>query len=364
MPGEAQEAILAELMRLAELWQQSGKAVRAARLYNEIIGRLESLHDMDSFDLIEPLRRRAAALLETDLPHEQSCDPAEECLRRALRLQEQEAGPETLACGLILMDLADLVQDHERCDEGEELAHRGWEIGRELIWEDSALFFEATDWLMWWYEAHQEWSSGRKLLDTALELARRVVGADSPRVAELMGGLANMLLQEGRDEEEADSLCARGLEILARAYGDMPVSTDFWPRSVEELTQIRLLFSSLYSIRAHAAFVRGQARATRFLLNRAVLMLDLPEGELPADLRSGVATAHASVYQGLALLASDEEDEVQAQQLYQRALTYAEQGELERHAALLDDYASWLDEHGRDMEAERARREADDLRKD
>jgi tetratricopeptide (TPR) repeat protein len=362
MPGEAQDAILAELMRLAELWRQSGKVVRAARLYDEIISRLETLYGMDAADLIEPLRLRAMALLDTDLPHDQACEPAEECLRRAIRLTEQYTGPESLSCGLLLMDLADLVQDHERCEEGEELAHRAWETGRTHISEDSSLFFEATDWLMWWYEAHQEWAEGRQLLQSALELAAQLLGADSPRVAELMGGLANMLLQEGRDEEEADMLCARGLEILARAYGELPVSTDFWPRTVEEVTQIRLLFSSLYSIRAHAAYVRGQPAAARFHLNRAVLMLDLPEGELAADLRTGVATAHAGVYQGLALLASDEGDQAGAEQLYRRALSYAEQGDLERHAALLDDYASWLDEHGRDLEAERARREADDLR--
>ncbi|HLY64268.1 MAG TPA: hypothetical protein VKU60_01945, partial [Chloroflexota bacterium] len=77
MPGEARETILADLTRLAEAWQESGKSVRAARLYDEVISRLEDVHGIDSPELIEPLRRRATALLETDLPHEQACEPAE-----------------------------------------------------------------------------------------------------------------------------------------------------------------------------------------------------------------------------------------------------------------------------------------------
>jgi tetratricopeptide (TPR) repeat protein len=362
MPGEAQEAILTDLMHLAELWQQSGKSVRAARLYGEVIQRLERLHDIDSPELIEPLRRRATALLETDLPHEQSCEPAEDCWRRALRLQEQHAGPETLEAGWMLLDLTDLLQDHERCDEAEGLARQTWDIGRGYAWDDPALFFEATDWLVWWYEAHQEWGPGQRLLESSLELAADLLGADHPRVAELMGAMANMLLQDDRDVDEADRLCARGLEILARSYGDMPVSTDIWPRSPDELAQIRLIFSSLNSIRAHAAFIRGQPLACHFLLNRALLMLDVPDGEVSAEIRASLAAGHGSTLQAMAHLAIDEGDDAQAERLFQRAMAHSEQGDPDRLAMLLEDYAAWLDDHNRQTEADQARREAEDLR--
>ena len=142
------EDILEDLMRLAELWQQSGKSVRAARLYEEVIDRTERQHGVDSAALIEPLRRRSTSLLETDLPHEQSCEPAEDCLRRGLRLQEQHFGPQTLDGGWMLLDLTDLIQDHERCEEAAELARQAWDIGQKFAWEATALLFEATDWLV------------------------------------------------------------------------------------------------------------------------------------------------------------------------------------------------------------------------
>ena len=362
MPGEAQEGILDDLMRLAELWQQSGKSVRAARLYEEVIQRMESLNGADSRDLIEPLRRRATALLETDLPHEQSCEPAEECLRRALRLQDQYAGPETVEAGWMLLDLTDLIQDHERCDEAEGIARQAWDIGRAYVWDDTGLFFEATDWLVWWYEAHQEWGRGRRLLESSLELAAQLLGADHPRVAELMGALANMLLQDGHDVDEADQLCARGLEILVRAFGELPVSSDIMPRTPDELTQIRLTFSSLNAIRAHAAFMRDQPLACRFLLNRALLMLDVPEDDLSPEVQASLAAAHGSTLQAMAHLASEEGDEPQAERLFQRSLAHAEHGDPDRLALLLDDFATWLEDRGRSTEAEQARKEAEDLR--
>jgi hypothetical protein len=361
-PGEAPENILDDLMHLAELWQQSGKSVRAARLYEEVVGRMEGLYGAESRELIEPLRRRATALLETDLPHEQSCEPAEDCLRRALRLQDQYAAPETTEAGWMLLDLTDLIQDHERCDEAEGLARQAWDIGREHAWNDTALFFEATDWLVWWYEAHQEWGRGRRLLESSLELAAQLLGADHPRVAELMGALANMLLQDGQEIDEADRLCARGLEILARSYGEMPVSTDIWPRSADDIAQIRLTFSSLQSIRAHAAFMRDEPLACRFLLNRALLMLDVPEDDLSVEVRASLAAAHGTTLQAMAHLASEEGDESQAERLFQRSLAHAEHGDPDRLAVLLDDYAAWLDDRGRGTEAEQARKEAEDLR--
>lgn len=349
-------------MRLAELWQQSGKTVRAARLYGEVIERIERIRGFDSSDLIEPLRRRATALLETDLPHEQSCDPAEECLRRALRLQEQYAGPETLEAGWMLLDLTDLIQDHERCDEAEGLARQAWDIGRGYRWEDPTLFLEATDWLVWWYEAHQEWRSGYTLLEASLALAAELLGADHPRIAELMGGMANMMLQEDRDVDEADRLCARGLEILVRAYGEFPVSSELWPRSPDELAQIRLILSSLHSIRAHAAFLRNELLGARYLLNRGLLLLDLPENELSGELKASVAAARGTTIQALAHLATEEDDYPGAERLFQRALAHAEHADPDRLAMLLEDYAGWLEDRGRLIEAEQLRHEADDLR--
>jgi len=360
--GEGAEAVLDDLLRLAGLWQQSGKTVRAARLYGEVVERIERLRGGDSRELIEPLRRRANALLETDLPHEQACDPAEECYRRALELQGRHFGEGTLEAGWMLLDLTDLIQDHERCDEAEELARRAWDIGRGHAWEDPALFFEATDWLVWWYEAHQEWHSGRGLLERSLELAGDLLGADHPRVAELMGGLANMMLQEDRDVEEADRLCARGIELLVRAYGDMPVSTDLWPRAADEVAQMRLVLSSLHSIRAHAAFLRNELLGCRFLLNRALLLLDIPDDELSAELKASLAAAHGTTYQALAHLATEQNDHVEAERLYQRALASSEEADPDRFASLLEDYAAWLEDRGRHNEAEQARKEAEDVR--
>src|SRR5205823_9225912 len=192
-------------------------------------------------------------------------------------------------------------------------------------------------------EAHQEWGSGVRLLESSLELASELLGIDHPRVAELMGSLANMLLQDGRDVEEADHLCARGLDILALTYGDLPVSSDLWPRTPEDLAQIRLTFSSLYSIRAHAAFQRREPMGCRLLLNRALLMLDVPQEELSPEMRAGIAAAHGSTLQAMAHLVSEEGDDAQAERLFQRALAQAEQGDPDRLAGLLDDWAMWLE---------------------
>lgn len=360
-PGIVEEEVIADLTRLAGLWQESGKSARAARLYAEVIERIEHLHGNDSPELLEPLRARASALLQSDLPHERACEPAEECLRQALKLQRWHGGGDMLDEGWILLDLADLVQDHERCEEGEELARQAWEVGRKYAWEDNALFFDAVEWLVWWYEAHAEWASGRELLDPSLALAKELMGYDHPRVAELMAAMANML---GQDEhfDEADELATRGLDILVRRYGDIPASSELWPAPAEELAQMRVLYSSLYSVRAQTAFVHDELRAARFFLHRALLLLDVPADELSSEGKASVATAYGTALHALAHVATVEGDEAQAERLFQRAIAQAEQGDSDRLASLLDDYANWLEDRGRDSDADKARREADDLR--
>jgi len=71
---------------------------------------------------------------------------------------------------------------------------------------------------------------------------------------------------------------------------------------------------------------------------------------------------HGSTLQAMAHLAIDEGDDAQAERLFQRAMAHSEQGDPDRLAMLLEDYAAWLDDRNRQTEADQARREAEDLR--
>jgi hypothetical protein len=123
-----------------------------------------------------------------------------------------------------------------------------------------------------------------------------------------------------------------------------------------------VLYSSLYSIRAQSAFVRDELPAARFFLHHALLLLDVPVDDLGSDAKANVATAYGTALHALAHVATAEGDEAQAERLFQRAIAQAEQGDSDRLASLLEDYANWLEDRGRDSDADKARREADDLR--
>ncbi|MBV8084832.1 MAG: hypothetical protein JO247_08450 [Chloroflexi bacterium] len=362
LSDEALDSTMDDLMRLAEAWADSGKTLRAARLYEEIVHSIERLRGQDVADLVEPLRRQANVLLETDLPHEQSCVPAEDALRRALRLQERHFGRDTAAAGWMLLDLGDLVHDHERCEDAEELGRRAWDIGRAVGREDPALFLEATNWLAGWYEGHQEWRAGRRMLESSLELASQLIGPGQPRLAGMMDGLATMILEDTGDAAAADALCARALDILTVAYGELPMPNTVLPRPLDDLATVRLMFSTLYSTRAHAAFLEGNLSGCGYLLNRALLMLDLPDGEVSPDVASAHAASVAEALEAHARLATEQGDEVTAERFFKQALTQSEAAEPDQAANIFEDYASWLEDRGRGSEADQARRQAENLR--
>ncbi len=352
--GENAEETVRDLVSLAALAKTVEKPDQASSLLDEAIERLERTFGLDSPELIGPLKARADVLLSSDLPHESRCQPAEACLRRALSLQEA-VDANSIDAGWTRLDLADILHEHEQCDEALEMGRPAWEIGKRHMSEDPNLFEEATSWLTWWYEAHHQFNPLVETLRTALASWTALVGPGHPKVAQMMGALANALLLDDH-EDEADALCARAMDIFLQRYGELPMPVELLPTSLDDLAGMRLPMASVLGVRAAIALRRGQPLAAQYLDRKGLWLLDMPSGELSGDTGVTLATARADLLRQLAHGAGTESA---AEQYFRRAIREAEAAGASVLADALDDYADWLQACGREAEAEQTRKQAE-----
>ncbi|GEM_PF-2849707 len=352
--GENDRETARDVMSLAKLASAAGNAMQAASLCAEAVERLQRRVGSDSPELIDPLHAQAEILLDSDLSHEDRCLPAEEILRRIAGLQETQ-DPSSLDLGWTYFDLAELLQDHERCDEACDFGRQAWDLGQRHFEQDATLFEEANGWLRWWYQAHDHTDELVDLLTRALDIWREQLGFDHPKAAQAAAALGEAVARAGR-LDEADQLCARAVEVFVRFFGEMPVSSELLPSTAEDLATIRIAYASPLETRASIALRRSNRRAAQLFAWRALRLLDVPADGLTDQLRSNLVSMRSEI---LRLLGQASETDAEAERLFQRAIAEAQASEGEALPDALDDYADWLESRGRQAEAQQTRDQAD-----
>ncbi|MGH2469470.1 MAG: tetratricopeptide repeat protein, partial [Chloroflexota bacterium] len=206
-----------------------------------------------------------------------------------------------------------------------------------------------------WYQAHDQPSDAVELLGQSLRVWQFLTGPAHPKVAQALGALAQAHLH-AEHLQEADQLCERGLDILSSLLGDMPRASEFVQFSADDLAVARMSFASLLWTRGAVALRQDNALAVAFFGGRALLLLDLNDDEVGETLRPTLCTARAEV---LRLLGHAATTDAEAEALFHRAMDQARTGEGDVLPSTLEDYADWLQAHGRPAEADQTRKDVD-----
>jgi serine/threonine protein kinase/Tfp pilus assembly protein PilF len=168
---------------------------------------------------------RIATLLELGSARWYASDlnGAEAPLQEALRLSQSEFGATSQETGRSLWALGVLRSHQDRFVEAEELDNRGLNIletANAPPTDVSALL----DDLAQVYADQQQWTLAKETYERALEIDRRVLGDDHPRVSMRLNNLA-IVAQNMGDLKLAETLFRDAIRRHERAYGDLHPET-------------------------------------------------------------------------------------------------------------------------------------------
>jgi tetratricopeptide (TPR) repeat protein len=170
-------------------------------------------------------KSRIATLLELGNAHSGAGDlnGAEAPLQEALHLSQNNFGAASQESGRALWALGVLRYRQNRFADAKELYNRSLDIleaTSALATDVSALL----DDLAQVYVSEQKWALARQTYERALEVDRRVLGDDHPRVAMRLNNLA-VVAQNIDDLKLAESLFRDAIRRDERAYGDQHPET-------------------------------------------------------------------------------------------------------------------------------------------
>ena len=170
-------------------------------------------------------KTRIAALLELGRAHWNAGDlsGAETPLQEALHLSQDNYGAASQESGRSLWALAQFRYQQSRFGEAKELYSRSLDILENTsapATDVSALL----DDLAQVYADEQQWALAKQTYERALEIDRRVLGDDHPRVAMRLNNLA-VVAQHIGDLKLAETLFRDAIRRDERAYGDQHPQT-------------------------------------------------------------------------------------------------------------------------------------------
>jgi eukaryotic-like serine/threonine-protein kinase len=170
-------------------------------------------------------RTRIATLLELGRAHWNAGDlsGAEAPLQEALHLSQDNYGAASQESGRSLWALAQLRYQQSRFGEAKELYSRSLDILENTsapATDVSALL----DDLAQVYADEQQWPLAKQTYERALEIDRRILGNDHPRVAMRLNNLA-VVAQHIGDLKLAETLFRDAIRRDERAYGDQHPET-------------------------------------------------------------------------------------------------------------------------------------------
>jgi serine/threonine protein kinase len=143
---------------------------------------------------------------------------AEEPLQESLRLSQSQFGARSMQTGHALWVLGKLRFEQGRLGESKELFQHSLALleSTNAPPSDSSAVLNH---LATVYQREQQWALAKQSYERALEIDRRVLGDEHPRLAIYLSNLA-IVAQNMGDLRQAESLCLEAIERNVRAYGD------------------------------------------------------------------------------------------------------------------------------------------------
>jgi tetratricopeptide (TPR) repeat protein len=142
---------------------------------------------------------------------------AEPLFQRTLQIWESIAGPEHPNMALSLQNLATLYRDQGKYTEAELLYRRALQIWQQLGLEDPDVAYLLNN-LANLYREQGKYMEVEPLFQRALHIWEQQLGPEHPDVAHPLNGLANLYLDQGR-HTEAEIFYQRALQIWERQLG-------------------------------------------------------------------------------------------------------------------------------------------------
>jgi eukaryotic-like serine/threonine-protein kinase len=198
------------LSTVGTVYDSLGQYRDALPLLNEALQLQEQTHDISRVETLLELGR--AYIGAGDLP------AAEAPLQQALHLAQSAAGPNSVATGHALWTLGMLRFQQGQISQAKELYIRSLAILESSKAAETDVSPVLSD-LASAYISGQQWILAKQAYERALEIDRRVLGDDHPKVAFRLQNLA-IVAQNSGELNEAEALYRDALQRDERSYGD------------------------------------------------------------------------------------------------------------------------------------------------
>lgn len=241
---------LAEIYGKLGLWQEAmARSEESLRLREKELG-VDDLLVAESLDQLatvsrasrresEPLVQRALAIREKKLGRDSlevaktlnnlavvqgsrgSIEEAEATFRRVLEIREKVLGKNDVEVGRALINLAITFAMRRRDAESQPLLERALAIFRATLPEDHPTRIDAESMVASNAESRHDYATAEEIYRRLIPQSERVLGAEHPRVAMLLGNQANLYKEMGKlREAEASARQALAIREKKKAGGD------------------------------------------------------------------------------------------------------------------------------------------------
>jgi serine/threonine protein kinase/Tfp pilus assembly protein PilF len=298
------------LTTVGAVYDSLGQYQDAQKVLNDSLALQPEAHDKSRIDTLLELSHALSGAGDLS--------GAEAPVQEALHLAQAYFGPASQETGGALSALGRLRQQQGQSGEAKSLYLRALDI-LQTTSAPPADVSALLDSLAGVYSGERQWALARETYERALDIDKRVLGDDHPRVAVQLYDLA-IVAQNLGDPKTAESLYREAIRRLDHAYGDRH------PRSAEAKTNFALL------LQREGRFAEAEP------LLRSVLDTDL-RIHGPDNFNVGYARV------SLAMLLQDEGDLTGAEAEYRQALAIYDKTLSAKHpwrAALLMQFARLL----------------------
>jgi eukaryotic-like serine/threonine-protein kinase len=197
------------LTTVGAVYDSLGQYRDAVPILRQALSLQPTAHDRSHIDALLELGRAQAGA--GDLAG------AEAPLLEALRLAQSDYGAASPACGRALREIGRLRYQQGRYTEAKDLYQRSLDI-LETTQAPATDVAAVLEDLAQVYSREQQWALAKQTYERALDIDRRVLGDDHPRVAAHLHNLA-VVAQNMSDLQRAEELYRDAIARLERAYG-------------------------------------------------------------------------------------------------------------------------------------------------
>jgi len=203
------------LSTVGAVYDSLGQYQDALPILNESLQLQPQAHDKSHIDTLLELGR--ARMGAGDLAG------AEAPLQEALHLSQNDSGATSEESGRALWTLGELRQERGQLGEAKELYKRSLSILETSVAPQTDVSGVLDD-LAQIYSSEHQWTLAKQTYERALEVDRRVLGDDHPRVAMHLNNLA-VVAQNIGDLKQAEALYRDAIRRQERVYGSQHPET-------------------------------------------------------------------------------------------------------------------------------------------